>query len=109
MAGIYHNRAKVDTAVDEELDKLGSEKALNLRGRIAIANSKITYQRYLELFYGKGFEHWRTMGARPQRVLWASTSTKNPTYRDVLYVEELIGGETVNTIPPSTLEAFRDQ
>jgi transaldolase len=100
--------SRVDTAVDEELDKLGSEKALDLRGRIAIANSKIAYQRYLELFYGKGFEHWRTMGARPQRVLWASTSTKNPTYRDVLYVEELIGGETVNTIPPSTLEAFRD-
>jgi transaldolase len=100
--------SRVDTAVDEELDRLGTEKALGLRGRIAIANSKVTYQRYLELFYGKGFEHWRTMGARPQRVLWASTSTKDPTYRDVTYVEELIGDETVNTIPPSTLEAFRD-
>ena len=100
--------SRVDTAVDQALEQQGSDKALALRGRAAIANSKITYQRYLELFYGKEFEHWRTMGARPQRVLWASTSTKNPSYRDVVYVEELIGGETVNTIPPSTLEAFRE-
>jgi len=100
--------SRVDTAVDAELERLGSERALGLRGRIAIANSKLTYQRYLELFYGKDFEHWRDMGARPQRVLWASTSTKNPDYRDVMYVEELIGDDTVNTIPPSTIESFRD-
>ena len=100
--------SRVDTAVDAALERVGSPAALELRGRTAIANSKLTYQRYLELFYGRSFEHWRQMGAHPQRVLWASTSTKNPEYRDVLYVEELIGDDTVNTLPPSTVDAFRD-
>jgi len=75
---------------------------------VAIDNSKMAYRRFRERFHGAEFAALRAAGARPQRVLWASTSTKNPAYRDVLYVEELIGDETVNTVPPATLEAFRD-
>lgn len=100
--------SRVDTKVDEILEDLGSEAAARLMGRIAIANSKLTYARYQKLFEGASFEASRSRGAVPQRVLWASTSTKNPAYRDVIYVEELVGPNTVNTIPPETLEAFRD-
>lgn len=100
--------SRVDSKVDEALEQLDAEQASSLRGRIAIANSKLTYQRYLELFGGASFQRWRDRGVRPQRVLWASTSTKNPDYRDVIYIEELIGPETVNTVPPHTLDAFRD-
>jgi len=100
--------SRVDTKVDEILENLGGEAALDLLGKIAIANSKLTYARYQELFEGDSFRSMRDRGAAPQRVLWASTSTKNPAYRDVIYVEELIGPATVNTIPPETLEAFRD-
>ena len=100
--------SRVDTKVDEILENLGSEAAAQLMGKIAIANSKLTYARYQELFEGASFEAMRSRGAVPQRVLWASTSTKNPAYRDVIYVEELVGPNTVNTIPPETLEAFRD-
>lgn len=100
--------SRVDTKVDEILKNLGSEAAAQLMGKIAIANSKLTYARYQELFEGASFEAMRSRGAVPQRVLWASTSTKNPAYRDVIYVEELVGPNTVNTIPPETLEAFRD-
>jgi len=77
-------------------------------GKVAIANGKQTYQKYQAIF---GTDRWKTLiakGAQTQRVLWASTSTKNPAYRDVLYVEEMIGPDTVNTIPPATLDAFRD-
>jgi transaldolase/glucose-6-phosphate isomerase len=77
-------------------------------GKIAIANAKLTYQRYREIFRGEGWQSLANKGAQTQRVLWASTSTKNPTYRDVIYVEELIGPDTVNTIPPATFDAFRD-
>jgi transaldolase/glucose-6-phosphate isomerase len=77
-------------------------------GKVAIANAKLTYQRYKEIFSGEGWQKLANKGAQTQRVLWASTSTKNPIYRDVIYVEELIGPDTVNTMPPSTLEAFRD-
>ena len=80
----------------------------SLMGKVAIANGKLTYQRYKPIFQGAGWEALAAKGAHTQRVLWASTSTKNPQYRDVLYVEELIGPETVNTMPPATLEAFRD-
>ncbi len=83
-------------------------EALALRGRIAVANSKVVYQRFREMFYGAPFAALRARGCRVQRPLWASTSTKNPAYRDVLYVEELIGPDTVNTMPPETIEAFRD-
>lgn len=108
--------SRIDTLIDSKLnDKIRAasneqEQARykNLLGKIAIANGKLTYQKYLEIF---GSERWKALaakGAQTQRVLWASTSTKNPAYRDVIYVEELIGKDTVNTIPPATLDAFRD-
>jgi transaldolase len=100
--------SRVDTMTDGLLEEIGSEEALALRGKTAIANSKITYQRFRELFHGDAFADWQRQGVGVQRVLWASTSTKNPSYRDVVYVEELVGPETVNTVPPATLEAFRD-
>ncbi len=100
--------SRVDTLVDTRLEEIGSERALALRGTIGIANSKLAYRRFRQIFHGPEFEPLAARGARVQRVLWASTSTKNPDYRDVVYVEELIGPETVNTLPPATLEAFRD-
>ena len=100
--------SRVDTAVDPLLEKIGSPEALNLRGKIAIANAKLAYQRFRETFYGEPFASLRAKGARVQRPLWGSTGTKNPAYSDVMYVEELIGPETVNTLPPKTLAAFRD-
>lgn len=100
--------SRVDSKVDALLEADGRPEALALRGKIGIANSKLAYRRYQEIFEGEPFAALAERGARPQRVLWASTSTKNPAYRDVLYVEELIGPQTVNTLPPQTLEAFRD-
>ena len=100
--------SRVDTAVDRKLETVGSPDALSLRGCIAIANSKRVYKRFQEIFYGEPFAALRRRGARVQRPLWASTGTKNPAYSDVLYVEELIGRDTVNTVPPATLDAFRD-
>jgi transaldolase/glucose-6-phosphate isomerase len=100
--------SRVDTYADAALEEIGGEDALALRGRTAIANAKLAYRRFEEIFHGEPFAPLAARGARPQRVLWASTSTKNPAYRDVVYVEELIGSETVNTLPPATLEAFRD-
>ena len=100
--------SRVDTAVDKALESLGTEPALSLRGKIAIANSKIVYERFLQIFHGEGFAALRQRGARVQRPLWASTGTKNPKYSDVLYIENLIGPETVNTVPPETLSAFKD-
>ncbi len=99
--------SRVDTKTDAALEKVGSEEALALRGRIAVANAKLAYRRYRELFEGEGFAELAARGARPQRVLWASTSTKNPEYKDTLYVDELVGPNTVNTMPPATIEAFR--
>ena len=80
----------------------------DLQGRLAVDNAKLAYQHYLEVFAGPRWETLAAAGARPQRCLWASTSTKNPAYRDVLYVEELIGPETVNTMPLETVRAFQD-
>lgn len=100
--------SRVDTRVDKALEGNGSREALALRGRIAVTNAKLVYRRFGEIFHGEPFAALRKRGARVQRPLWASTSTKNPQYRDVLYVEELIGPETVNTLPLGTLEAFRD-
>jgi transaldolase len=80
----------------------------SLLGTVAIANGKLTYQRYQRIFSGPRWEVLAAKGAQTQRVLWASTSTKNPKYRDVIYVEELIGPDTVNTMPPATIDAFRD-
>ena len=100
--------SRVDTVVDKELEKNGSPEARALLGKIAIANSKVVYRRFMEIFHGEGFASLRSRGARVQRPLWASTGTKNPAYSDVLYVENLIGPETVNTLPPDTINAFRD-
>ena len=102
--------SRVDTMVDRALETLGmaQAQAKTLLGKIAIANSKMVYQRFLQIFHGEGFVALRQRGARVQRPLWASTGTKNPAYSDVLYVENLIGAETVNTLPPETLNAFKD-
>src|SRR4029079_5527714 len=83
-------------------------EAKALSAKSAIANSKVVYRRFLEIFHGEGFAALRQRGARVQRPLWASTGTTTPAYSDVLYVENLIGAETVNTMPPETLNAFRD-
>jgi transaldolase len=100
--------SRVDTMVDRALESLGTAQALALLGKIAIANSKMVYNRFLQIFHGEGFAALRQRGARVQRPLWASTGTKNPKYSDVLYVENLIGRETVNTLPPDTLKSFED-
>src|SRR5712692_4631474 len=100
--------SRVDTMVDRALESLGTPQALSLMGKTAIANSKIVYDRFREIFHGEGFAALRQRGARVQRPLWASTGTKNPKYSDVLYVENLIGPETVNTVPPATYTAVRD-
>jgi len=100
--------SRVDSVVDKALEKIGTPEALALRGRAAIANSRLVYRRFREIFDGEPFAALREKGARPQRPLWASTSTKNPDYRDVVYVEELVAPRTVNTVPPATLDAFRD-
>jgi len=102
----------VDSNIDEKLKTASkaSQKSLleSIRGKIAIANAKLTYKKYQELFGGPRWKALAAKGAQTQRLLWASTSTKNPNYRDVLYVEELIGADTVDTIPPATFDAFRD-
>jgi transaldolase len=100
--------SRVDTMVDRALESLGTAPALSLLGKIAVANCKMVYHRFSEIFHGEGFAALRQRGARVQRPLWASTGTKNPKYSDVLYVENLIGPETVNTLPPDTLKAFED-
>jgi transaldolase len=97
--------SRVDTETDRRLAEVGRE---DLQGRLAVANAKLAYQHYLEVFGSERWVRLAVAGARTQRCLWASTSTKNPAYRDVLYVEELIGAETVNTMPLETIAAFRD-
>ena len=98
--------SRVDTEADRRLDEIGGHD--DLKGQLAIANARLAYQLYLETFAGPRWEFLVSKGARTQRCLWASTSTKNPAYRDVLYVEQLIGPETVNTMPEETIEAFQD-
>ena len=93
--------SRIDAAMDPLLPEA-------LRGKTAIANAMLAYDSYKRLFSGPRWENLAKKGARPQRLLWASTSTKNPAYRDVMYVEELVGSNTVNTLPPATLESFRD-
>jgi transaldolase/glucose-6-phosphate isomerase len=109
--------SRIDSAVDaliatklQSTNRRGGEETLlrGLTGKAAIANAKLAYQRYRELFNAPRWQALANQGAQTQRLLWASTTTKNPNYRDVLYVEELIGRDTVNTIPPATFEAFRD-
>ncbi len=108
--------SRVDTLVDKLIgEKIaatsdeGQKKELeSLLGKVAIANSKLAYEKFEQIFNGPEFEELRKQGAHPQRVLWASTSTKNPKYRDILYAEELIGPDTVDTMPPNTVDAFND-
>ena len=108
--------SRIDTLIDSMLDqKLKSTSDSNqqallksLLGKVANANGKLTYQRYQKIFSGPNWEKLAAKGAQTQRVLWASTSTKNPNYRDVMYVEELIGPDTVDTMPPATIDAYRD-
>ncbi len=97
--------SRIDTAVDKELAAKGNK---DLQGKLAIANAKLVYQKAKELFGSERFKKLEKAGAKKQKLLWASTSTKNPEYSDLLYVEELIGRDTVNTLPPSTLIAYRD-
>jgi transaldolase / glucose-6-phosphate isomerase len=107
--------SRIDTLVDSKIEEKlktasGDAKALlsSIEGKVAIANARLTYKKYQELFGGPRWKALAAKGAQTQRLLWASTSTKNPKYRDVLYVEELIGADTVDTIPPATFDAFRD-
>jgi transaldolase / glucose-6-phosphate isomerase len=108
--------SRIDTLVDKELDEKiakandpsEKERLAALKGKVAIANAKLAYQDYKRLFSGPRWDKLAARGAKPQRLLWASTGTKNKDYRDVLYVEELIGPNTINTVPPATLDAFRD-
>ena len=108
--------SRIDTAVDKLLDEAAARAAneaertslRSLRGKVAIANAKLAYRRWQQRFSGPRWERLKKHGARPQQLLWASTGTKNPAYSDVLYVEELIGPETVNTMPEKTMDAFRD-
>jgi transaldolase / glucose-6-phosphate isomerase len=108
--------SRIDSAVEKQLDEkiakandpTEKERLAALKGKVAIANAKMAYQEYKRLFSGPRWDKLEARGAKPQRLLWASTGTKNKDYRDVLYVEELIGKNTVNTVPPATLDAFRD-
>src|SRR5882762_4223232 len=108
--------SRIDSLVDSKIDALlktetdVKKKALleSLQGKVAIANARRTYKKYQELFGGPRWKALAVKGGQTQRLLWASTSTKNPKYRDVIYVEELIGADTVDTIPPATFDAFRD-
>jgi transaldolase/glucose-6-phosphate isomerase len=108
--------SRIDNSVDAEVsarlksgkDSKNEAKLKTLPGKVAIANGKLAYQRYLNIFSGPAWDKLRAQGGQTQRVLWASTSTKNPAYPDVLYVQEMIGPDTVNTIPPATFDAFRD-
>src|SRR4029079_9009443 len=108
--------SRIDSSVDKQLDEKiakandpsEKERLAALKGKIAIANAKMAYQDYKRLFAGPRWEKLAAKGSQPQRLLWASPGTKNKDYSDVLYVEELIGPDTINTVPPATLDAFRD-
>jgi transaldolase len=100
--------SRVDTEVDRRLEEIGGDTALALRGRAAVAQAKVAYQMFRRAHSGERWRRLAAAGARVQRPLWASTSTKNPAYPDTLYVDSLIGPETVNTLPEATLAAFED-
>lgn len=114
-ADVRHSKAvaslflsRVDTLVDTQLTAIGNPEALSLRGKAAVAMAKLAYQRYLAIFHGEAFAALAQHGAAPQFLLWASTGVKNPDYSDLLYVEPLIGKETINTLPDKTLAALAD-
>jgi transaldolase len=98
--------SRIDTEADRRLDEIGGHD--HLKGKLAVANAKLAYSHYLEVFAGPRWEFLASKGATPQRVLWASTSVKNPDYPDTLYVEELLGADTVNTMPEETITAYQD-
>jgi len=100
--------SRVDSEIDRRLDVLGSDDALQLRGKAAIAQAKVAYQMFENTFSGDAWKTLAKQGAQVQRPLWASTSTKNPLYRDTMYVDELIGAHSVNTLPDATMDAFAD-
>jgi len=100
--------SRIDTRVDNYLDQDNRPQALKLRGQTAIACARLAYQEYQRLLHSPRWESLAAHGAHTQRLLWASTSTKDPAYEDVMYVEALIGPDTVNTLPPETLAAYRD-
>lgn len=106
VASVFLSR--VDTLIDQRLDAIGTPEAAALKGQSGVALAKRCYRQYLDHFHGPAFTTLRAAGVRPQTPLWASTGTKNPAYSDVLYVEPLIGPETINTLPDATLAAFRD-
>ena len=106
MASVFVSR--LDVVADRLLEEIGAPDAFSLLGRIAIANARRIYRRFGELFDGEPFATLKRRGARIQRPLWASTGTKNASYADVLYIEALIGPDTITTIPPATMDAFRD-
>jgi transaldolase len=98
--------SRIDTEADRRLDEIGGHD--ELKGQLAIANAKLAYQHYKQVFAGPRWEYLQSKGAMPQRLLWASTSTKNPDYPDTMYVDELAGPNTVNTMPESTIRAYQD-
>lgn len=98
--------SRVDTLVDKQLEAIGTQESLSLRGKAALAMARLAYQRYLATFHGDAFASLARQGATPQTLLWASTGVKNPAYSDLLYVEPLIGPETINTLPDKTLAAL---
>ena len=100
--------SRIDSKIDAKIDALGSDEAKAIRGKVAVANAKMAYQWYLEFLKTDRWQKLAAKGAMPQRLLWASTGTKDKAYSDVLYVDTLIGKDTVNTLPPATMDAFRD-
>lgn len=100
--------SRFDTEADRRLEEVGSDQALTLRGKLAVANARAAYGLFLETFSDSRFEKLSKQGARPQKPLWASTSTKNPDYDDLLYVENLVATDTVNTMPLETIDAYQD-
>jgi transaldolase len=114
-ADVRHSKAvaslflsRVDTLVDSKLDSIGTQEALSLHGHAAVAMARLAYQSYLKIFHGAAFAELARQGATPQTLVWASSSVKNPAYHDLLYVEPLIGRDTINTLPDKTLAALRD-
>jgi transaldolase/glucose-6-phosphate isomerase len=100
--------SRIDTEADKRLEKIGSDEAKALKGKVAVANAQLAYELFQELFESDAFKELQSKGASVQRPLWASTGTKNPAYSDVLYVDTLIGPDTVNTMPIKTMQAFLD-
>ncbi|UVO51560.1 transaldolase [Sphingomonas sp. SUN019] len=100
--------SRIDSAIDKKIDELGSDDAKAVRGKVAIANAKLAYQWYLDFIESDRWKALAAKGAMPQRLLWASTGTKDKAYPDTLYIDTLIGADTVNTMPPATMDAFRD-